>query len=659
VGFLNGVRDGGGSSSSKGHDTASQASDPDQLHRIELIWSVKSGKTRVLWDWNDITHLFPPGDIKERYQSVQLSWSSAGAHQQQPAVAVQIEAHADVATDLARRPQYDLKMNGVAYRSLPTRDEMILHQRRREEGQRQELDVAEASGELGVEKGEPPPSPSSSSTSLSSSSLARQEGQSDPVDWAPRHPGTTGVSSGVSAAGESVSSPVEATRRREVRDENGVIRDGSHVADAEQMSDLESGLGDDARAIDDFPCVTPSSSEFDFRLSMVGLKHVGNNSAHSSPGTAGPEVVDELRSELYSPMLETLRLTISEHLPQLEDVVSKAIIQAFFTDADSSHHSFSALPTSSSPAKSQQHGEGQQPQDLMRCSSNASSASRRSSTSRTSGTTHHRLDATQLELDTLKAAHDFVAPLPLSNETQEDSRSESGLDLRHVFMQKQIESICWLVRNDEVTPGDASRILLRLACLLELDFASPIPVDTVLLAGLDDSATPQDLAQELSAFGEVSTAAVSPGGFGLARFRDSSFAAPLEAANHDCLSVQGKVPQAIVLSCSSLANQNESESQERVHPTAIEMADGALRRDPPSLSSNRPDSPPETIPHLMALGDYCISFMAPNSSLSTIATVPDKPRPISEATSSTGSSSTQDTVATTAESSSPPRFALR
>jgi hypothetical protein len=58
----------------------------------------------------------------------------------------------------------------------------------------------------------------------------------------------------------------------------------------------------------------------------------------------------------------------------------------------------------------------------------------------------------------------------------------------------------------------------------------------------------------------------------------------------------------------------------------------------------------------MALGEFCISFAAPNSSLSTIATVPDKPRPISEATSSTGSSSTQGTAA--AEPSSNPLGAL-
>jgi hypothetical protein len=73
-----------------------------------------------------------------------------------------------------------------------------------------------------------------------------------------------------------------------------------------------------------------------------------------------------------------------------------------------------------------------------------------------------------------------------------------------------------------------------------------------------------------------------------------------------------------------------------------EVADDALRTDPPSLSSSRPDSPPVTIPHLMALGEYCISFV-PES----IATAPEKPRPISEATSSTGSSSTQDTLLTT------------
>jgi hypothetical protein len=725
VGFLDGVdevRDSGRpeevdrdrpASEQGGHNKAQR--EPPPVHTVELIWSVKSGKTRLLWDGNDVTHLFPPEDTKDRYRSVQLSWSTAPSssssvpHQPIAAeaitaaattaattTAVQVAAHADVATDLAGRPQYDLRVDGASYRALPTRDELLARlrlRRQQEQLQRQQekqqergrqqtrsagagsepkaeaRDNAAGAGaggeELGVDKGEPPPPPPSSPGAPSSpSSSAPPTGDSASE---PRHPGIArqqlqqqpGDIAGESGAGSPEKDNNGATEGPEVRDENLVCRGSSDGTDAELMSELGSGPGEDdanvARGESFHNCPSPSSTDFDFRLSMVGLKHVGNPSARSSPGGAGAGavVVDELRSELYSPMLETLRLTISEHLPQLEDVVSRAIIRAFFADADSSHHSGSGLPTPSSPAKSQQQGDGHRPQDLTRCSSNASSTSRRSSASRRSGSAnaHQRLDAVQLELDTLKAAYEFVEALPQADGTQEDSRSDSGLDLRHVFMQKQIDSICWLVRNDEVTPAEASRILLRLACLLELDFASPVPADTVLLAGLGGSATPQDAALALSELGEVSASAVSPGGFGLVRFRDP-IATPRLEAIHDRISVQGKCPQVVVLSSSSVANQKDLESDERVHPTTTNLADDALRTDPPSLTSNRPDSPPETIPHLMALGEFCISFAAPNSSLSTIGTVPDKPRPISEATSSTGSSSTQGTAA--AEPSSNP-----
>jgi len=46
-------------------------------------------------------------------------------------------------------------------------------------------------------------------------------------------------------------------------------------------------------------------------------------------------IQDELHSDLYSPVLESLRLQITTSLPQTEEMVSRAIMNAFFRDSSS------------------------------------------------------------------------------------------------------------------------------------------------------------------------------------------------------------------------------------------------------------------------------------------------------------------------------------
>jgi hypothetical protein len=317
------------------------------------------------------------------------------------------------------------------------------------------------------------------------------------------------------------------------------------VASAESMSDL--GSGD--------PLDAPHSNRGDdlgYRLSMVGLSSGGL----SSDGAAGAEPVDELHSELYSPMLESLRRQLTDCLPQTEEMISRAIIQAFFSDCSSSSHD-----------------------DMHSSSSGSCGIDNR--------------DQQVMEADALWEAREWVslnvdvAPRP---DVQELALS---------YMQKQIEGVFVRVRNDDISSEEAARQLLSVAAVLGLSFNNTVPVDTILLVGLDKSTPVDEFLHAMAAFGPIQAAAISSRGrdFAFCRFMDeSSVNGVQEAAKNGRLPVGGSLPYVSVVAEKLYACDGR-----KTEPNTRERRDDDAPSDagPPSLQSDLGGHESEIFPHLM------------------------------------------------------------
>ena len=353
-------------------------------HEVELLWSIKSGKTRVLWNKQNISNLFREG---HRSGMVDLAWKTNSDH------TIQIVAHSTTLPGVEH--QYDLVVDGRSFFDLST--------------------LAD------VGKG-----------------LVRDDG--------------VGQSSEASLGSR-----------------------GSAL----------SSLGS-RDPVEEYP-----PAAMDYRLSMAGLS------------SSGLEVVDELHSDLYSSALETVRSQIVECLPQIEGLVSRAIMDAFIADCDS-------LSTCSSLSDS--------PLDM---------------------------EVNQIELAALLEAFEWTR-LNIGCAKRQDAK-EQALEV----MQKQITATFVRIRNEELPSHIATRMLLSVAALLRLEFASSIPKDTLILFGLAASTTTDDLKSILSKFGTVVSAAVTRRctGFAFCRFlSEESPRRMQDALNARQLCIEGMKPNMLIIS---------------------------------------------------------------------------------------------------------------
>jgi len=428
-------------------------------HSVELTWSVKSCKTKLLWDGNDVSNLY----TRRRLQPdmVEFSWmTQAGTN-------LRVVAHEE---ETEASNQYDLFVDGTSFFGFPALVELLPHE----------------------------------------TVPGREEKPASFPD-------------------------MDETRRSD---------DGSCH---ETMSGTGSGGG--------FERMVPAT-DVNFRLSMVGLNKFAQQTS---------EVRDELHSELYSPILESLRTQISEYLPQLEDMVSRAIINAFFVDPDVAHDTLSSSSSSSSDGRST------------------------------------KADPYQVEADTLCSTFEFVSRNRAKKEDE---------DLYLSCMQKQIDSVFIRVRNDELSPEQATRILLSAACVLELKFAKPIANDTVIFTGLSSSATDEDLYSALIQHGSVVATAVAAGsrGFGFCRFEDAASATTLkEAAGRNEFVVRGDSPASTRVLSEHLREKREDRGAAK--SSEVDESTDDKTDDPTSYYPASPVN--QGIPHLMApLGssDYETTF---------------------------------------------------
>jgi hypothetical protein len=398
-------------------------------HDVQLVWSVKSGKTRVYWNRRNISRLFRHGN---RSGMVEFAWTTrTGEH-------LQIVAHSEPLPGVI---QYDLVVNGTSFSKLPN------------------------VSQLGLQSREP-----------------------------------------------------------ELRSPHFLQRFDS-LSVLSGLSDLPSV---------DLP-EEGSPEALGFRLSMVGL----NSGLEDA-------IVDELHSDLYSPVLESLRQQITECLPQTEEMVSRAIINAFFCDSDSQQSFDSSL-------------------------SDATTA----------------LDPYQTEANAVWEAYEWVG-LNVEYAPRPDAQ-----ELALAFMQKKIDEIFLHIRNDKLSSDAASRILLSVGAVLGLKFANSIPMDTIILDGLPCNTTAKVLNTILCSYGQLECTAVVKGqGFALCRFLDEGATIRvLEDAHQDCLVIAGATPRVIAL--------NEDSHEGLPQQVRTRVFEEKKDDDTPS-GTHVIFGSPVTIPHFMA-----------------------------------------------------------
>lgn len=247
--------------------------------------------------------------------------------------------------------------------------------------------------------------------------------------------------------------------------------------DCSVISDLQSELSDDA--------VYPSSDSWESRratycrLAMAGLnkpthKNKEDHLCCSKNRTASLQIVttllhdgesliqDELHSELYSPVLESLRIQITSCLPQTEELLSRAIMNAFSIDTGSVLSLDSDSLCSPEP-----------------------------------------LNPYQVEVDCLWDTLEWVR-LNVKYAPRPDTE-----DMAINFFQKHIDAMLHRVRNEELVSDEVARILISVAAALGLKFSLKQKHTTILLDGLSPNVTNDDIYSMFALHGEVEATAIS------------------------------------------------------------------------------------------------------------------------------------------------------
>jgi hypothetical protein len=302
----------------------------------------------------------------------------------------------------------------------------------------------------------------------------------------------------------------------------------------ESRADSTSELSDDAT-----PTPDPNSphDNLGWRLSLAGF----------NAGASARDTVDELHSDVYSTMVESLRTKITEHLPQTEGLVSRAIIRAFFPDNDSE----------TSPSYDSLSINDRDPQ--------------------------------QVEVDCISRTEEWAR---LNVEVAPSLESEDKV-LR--YFQKHVEKLFSYVRNEELVPEDACRILLNVAAILQLDFARPLLGDTVVIKGLGkmESLEFSSMMESYGAIQEIGFAKFR--GLGFCRFAESSALQLLKSAFASGRAFPGHELAQMTVTSEMVEKKRAMDSVNEL-PARIEVSEGSTE-DEPFLVGPRGGF---RIPHLMA-----------------------------------------------------------
>lgn len=179
----------------------------------------------------------------------------------------------------------------------------------------------------------------------------------------------------------------------------------------------------------------------------------------------GDALEDELTSDFRTNNIESLRNSVTKSIPGTEDMVSRAIVEAFSDDRGSSSSctSFSSF------------------ESLM----------------------HAPID---YEAERLKDTSDWM-------QQHVDYVSSPGADeQKRSFFQVQINTIFQFARQGQLQHDSALSILVNVATLLGLPDIPPAPNDTLLLDGFEEKVTVGTLINAMCEYGEVKEASISSTG---------------------------------------------------------------------------------------------------------------------------------------------------
>jgi RNA recognition motif. (a.k.a. RRM, RBD, or RNP domain) len=236
----------------------------------------------------------------------------------------------------------------------------------------------------------------------------------------------------------------------------------------------------------------------DFRLSLVGLGASSRALSSSQSSKSAEEQRDELHSNRYSSVLETVRRTLIECIPLVsEEMVSRAIINAF---ADSN---LDKRVRACNEIEVMYQDQGQD------------------------------------EINSIWRAYDF-SQRRTRNSTERDQNDTQS------FLQTILDETFLKIQREEIT--SVERVVRTMSAVLsvlnlKVNLSQDLLADTIILQGLPEHTTRVDLLHELSRFGQVKSVAIAwqNASFGYCRFSDETSAKEARH-NHSLVQINGVTP---------------------------------------------------------------------------------------------------------------------
>jgi RNA recognition motif. (a.k.a. RRM, RBD, or RNP domain) len=275
--------------------------------------------------------------------------------------------------------------------------------------------------------------------------------------------------------------------RRSPENDACCAREGGE-ADHPLQSSIENSSDCSLHLSMEYPRAIAPGTEMGFRLAMAGL----DRQFTLEDTKRNHEIKDELHSDLFSPVLESVREQITSYLPQADDVVSRAITNAFCAEDSSC-----SLGSSDTTSISLMSNEGK--------------------------------DALSIEANMLRDAYSW------SNKVKASEANDDLDCARLEFLQRRIDELFLGIRNDCLEPEEVARIALNVAAQTGLRMTKPLPARTILINGIPQGTSEGELLLAFSRFGEMDSVAIaSTRQFGFCRFaRPETARLALEAYNHE------------------------------------------------------------------------------------------------------------------------------
>lgn len=281
-----------------------------------------------------------------------------------------------------------------------------------------------------------------------------------------------------------------------------------------------------------------------YRLSLAGLDDQGPSFDQGIEEQQQQQLHrDELHSERFSPVVESLREVITRAIPKTEHAVSRAIMAGFCSDASSRNSSDSVSIDGFAPP---------------------------------------------LEVEANLLRDTFYWIRGNRDECEEE---------RLRYFEEKLEEVMQYVRAETFDAEDASRVTLNMAAILGLRMACGIPNTTVLIDGMPIGMNEQDLHAVFGEYGIVCAAAASSTlTFGFCRFASEGAAVSVVAESASPagrFSLEGNRPTLLLLKNGFSSEKDVIIAESPVQRRACLSLDND---EPPLLPGRRVNAPNDTSP---------------------------------------------------------------